>query len=60
MTSQHDSAVRFRELHIPGTPLALANAWDAASARVVAATGAPAVATTSAGVAWGLGAADGD
>ncbi|NUP52199.1 MAG: isocitrate lyase/phosphoenolpyruvate mutase family protein, partial [Catenulispora sp.] len=32
-----------------------------ASARVVAATGAPAVATTSAGVAWGLGAAaDGD
>lgn len=60
MTSQHDLAVRFRELHIPGTPLALANAWDAASARVVAGTGAPAVATTSAGVAWGLGAADGD
>ncbi|NUR59150.1 MAG: isocitrate lyase/phosphoenolpyruvate mutase family protein [Catenulispora sp.] len=60
MTSQHDLAVRFRDLHIPGTPLALANAWDAASARVVAATGAPAVATTSAGVAWGLGAADGD
>lgn len=60
MTSQHDLAVRFRELHVPGTPLALANAWDAASARVVAATGAPAVATTSAGVAWGLGAADGD
>ncbi|GAA1955323.1 isocitrate lyase/phosphoenolpyruvate mutase family protein [Catenulispora subtropica] len=60
MTSQHDLAVRFRELHVPGNPLALANAWDAASARVVAATGAPAVATTSAGVAWGLGAADGD
>jgi 2-methylisocitrate lyase-like PEP mutase family enzyme len=60
MTSQHDLAVHFRDLHIPGTPLALANAWDAASARVVAATGAPAVATTSAGVAWGLGAADGD
>jgi 2-methylisocitrate lyase-like PEP mutase family enzyme len=60
MTSQHDLAVRFRELHVPGRPLALANAWDAASARVVAATGAPAVATTSAGVAWGLGTADGD
>src|SRR2546423_9742883 len=60
MTSQHDLAVRFRDLHIPGRPLALANAWDAASARVVAASSAPAVATTSAGVAWGLGAADGD
>lgn len=44
----------------PGHPLALANAWDVASARVVAATGAPAVATTSAGVAWAFGAPDGD
>lgn len=59
MTSQHEKAAAFHALHIPGTPLALANAWDGASAAVVAATGAPAVATTSAGVAWGLGAADG-
>ncbi|WP_194916038.1 isocitrate lyase/PEP mutase family protein [Catenulispora rubra] len=59
MTSQHDKATRFHALHVPGTPLALANAWDGASARIVASTGAPAVATTSAGVAWGLGAADG-
>ncbi|MEV0267199.1 isocitrate lyase/phosphoenolpyruvate mutase family protein [Hamadaea sp. NPDC050747] len=49
-----------RSLHVPGRPLVLANAWDAASAAVVAATGAPAVATTSAGVAWSLGAPDGD
>ena len=38
----------------------LANAWDAASARVAEAAGAPVVATTSAGVAWSLGARDGD
>ena len=58
--TQHDKALAFSALHIPASPLALANAWDVASARIVAATGAPAVATTSAGVAWGLGAADGD
>ncbi|WFB08386.1 isocitrate lyase/phosphoenolpyruvate mutase family protein [Streptomyces sp. LX-29] len=60
MTEQHALARHFHSLHVPGTPLTLANAWDAASARLVAATGAPAVATTSAGVAWGLGAADGN
>ncbi len=38
----------------------LANAWDVASAVVVESTGAPAVATTSAGVAWSLGVPDGD
>jgi 2-methylisocitrate lyase-like PEP mutase family enzyme len=61
MTSnQHDKAVLFRELHVPGTPLVLANAWDAASARITEAAGVAAVATTSAGVAWSLGAPDGD
>ncbi|MFF3071255.1 isocitrate lyase/phosphoenolpyruvate mutase family protein [Kitasatospora sp. NPDC057904] len=60
MTSQHDSAELFHALHAPAAPLALANAWDAASARLVEAAGARAVATTSAGVAWGLGAADGN
>ncbi|GLY77878.1 hypothetical protein Airi01_061450 [Actinoallomurus iriomotensis] len=39
--------------------LVLPNAWDAISARLVADAGARAVATTSAGVAWSLGAADG-
>jgi 2-methylisocitrate lyase-like PEP mutase family enzyme len=44
-----------RSLHAPGTPLMLANAWDAASARAVVAAGFPAVATTSGGVAATLG-----
>ena len=49
----------FRALH-SGAVLVLPNAWDAASARIVERAGARAVATTSAGVAWSLGAADGD
>lgn len=60
MTTQHELAVRFRSLHDPAAPLALANAWDAASALIVAASGAAAIATSSAGVAWSLGAADGN
>ncbi|MCS0599874.1 isocitrate lyase/phosphoenolpyruvate mutase family protein [Streptomyces sp. LP11] len=56
----HASALAFRALHVPGDPLVLPNAWDAGSAAVVAGAGAPAVATTSAGLAWALGAADGD
>ncbi|MFI5889078.1 isocitrate lyase/phosphoenolpyruvate mutase family protein [Actinoplanes sp. NPDC051513] len=57
MTQQ---AALLRSLHVPGSPLVLPNAWDAASARVAEAAGAPVVATTSAGVAWSLGAPDGD
>jgi 2-methylisocitrate lyase-like PEP mutase family enzyme len=49
-----------RSLHVPGAPLVLANAWDAASARIAEQAGSPVVATTSAGVAWSLGAPDGD
>ncbi|WP_446219278.1 isocitrate lyase/PEP mutase family protein [Micromonospora sp. IBHARD004] len=60
MNDQHIRALHFRSLHVPGEPLVLVNAWDAASARIVAAAGARAVATTSAGVAWSLGAPDGD
>jgi 2-methylisocitrate lyase-like PEP mutase family enzyme len=44
-----------RSLHRPGYPLVLPNAWDAATARAVAAAGFPAVATTSAAVAAALG-----
>jgi 2-methylisocitrate lyase-like PEP mutase family enzyme len=44
-----------RALHVPGTPLVLPNAWDAASARAVVAAGFPVVATTSGGVAAALG-----
>jgi 2-methylisocitrate lyase-like PEP mutase family enzyme len=48
-----------RALHVPGTPLVLANAWDAASARAVVVAGFPVVATTSGGVAATLGYNDG-
>lgn len=59
MTSTADRTKLFHALHRPG-PLVLPNAWDVASALVVAAAGAKAVATTSAGVAWSLGAPDGN
>lgn len=64
MTPQSERADRFRRLHRDGPqrpgPLLLANAWDAGSARLIESLGAPAVATTSAGVAWAHGFADGD
>src|SRR6266545_2921200 len=44
-----------RSLHVPGRPLVLANAWDAASAKAVVSAGFPVVATTSGGVAAALG-----
>ncbi|MDX3307813.1 isocitrate lyase/PEP mutase family protein [Streptomyces sp. NPDC054884] len=52
----------FRRLHhgrLPGDPLVLPGPWDAASARVFAEAGFPALATPSAGVAASLGYADG-
>ncbi|MEU6353324.1 isocitrate lyase/phosphoenolpyruvate mutase family protein [Streptomyces sp. NPDC047072] len=55
-----EAAVAFRALHVPGTPLVLPNAWDVPSARLVEDAGAAAVATTSAGLSWALGVADGD
>lgn len=42
-------------MHVPGTPLLLANAWDVASARLVREVGLPAVATSSAAVAAASG-----
>jgi 2-methylisocitrate lyase-like PEP mutase family enzyme len=54
-----DHAARFRQLHETGV-LVLPNAWDAASARLIEDAGAQAIATTSAGVAWSLGHADGN
>lgn len=53
------AAERFRALHRPGDPVVLPNAWDAASARIVAAQGFPVVATSSVAVAESLGYADG-
>ena len=55
-----DLAARFRKLHERGRPLVLANAWDAGSARIAEQSGAAAVATTSAGLAWSRGYPDGD
>lgn len=54
------SASRFRDLHHAGSLLVLPNAWDAGSAAAIQHAGAPAVATTSAGVAWACGWPDGD
>jgi 2-methylisocitrate lyase-like PEP mutase family enzyme len=60
MTSPHSvNAQVFRRLHTEGL-LLLANAWDAGSARLTESLGAKAVATTSAGVAWSHGYADGN
>lgn len=55
-----DHAKTFRELHAPGRLLVLPNAWDAGSARLIESCGAAAIATTSAGLAWSRGYADGD
>jgi 2-methylisocitrate lyase-like PEP mutase family enzyme len=55
----HDKAVRLRELHRPGQPVVMFNVWDAASARIVEELGAPAVATSSAAIAWLEGYPDG-
>jgi 2-methylisocitrate lyase-like PEP mutase family enzyme len=59
MPTQGEKAARLRELHRPGDPLVLVNAWDAASARLAVAAGAPAVATSSAAAANQLGYPDG-
>jgi len=56
--AQHDKATAFRELHEKGI-FVLPNAWDAGSAALIAAAGAPVIATTSAGVSWALGRPDG-
>nr|HMS81687.1 isocitrate lyase/phosphoenolpyruvate mutase family protein [Burkholderiaceae bacterium] len=54
-----DHARRFHDLHQQGS-FVLPNAWDAASAAVIAAAGAVAIATTSSGVSWALGVPDGE
>src|SRR5229473_5350214 len=56
---QAEKAEQFRKLHGGPRVLVLPNAWDAASARVLEELGFPAIATTSAGVAFALGYPDG-
>ena len=54
-----DIGAVFRELHRPGDPFLLINAWDKGSARMMEALGARAIATTSAGHAFTEGRVDG-
>src|SRR5260370_2813103 len=59
MESQASKAIQFRQLHRGPGVLILPNAWDVASARVFEDAGFPAIATTSAGIAFSLGYPDG-
>lgn len=54
------TAADFHALHAGPDVLVLPNAWDAASAAMMQDSGAKAVATSSAAVAWARGYADGD
>lgn len=56
---QRKKAEAFRALHSASEVLLLPNAWDVASARIVEECGFAAIATTSAGIAFSLGYADG-
>jgi 2-methylisocitrate lyase-like PEP mutase family enzyme len=53
-----DRAAALLALHT-GPGFVLPNAWDAGSARVLEQVGFPAIATTSAGIAWSCGVPDG-
>lgn len=53
-------AEQFRLLHKGDRVLLLPNAWDAGSARLFSRMGFDAIATTSGGIAWSLGYADGE
>jgi 2-methylisocitrate lyase-like PEP mutase family enzyme len=54
----NDKAAALLELHA-GPGFVLPNAWDAGSARILERVGFPAIATTSAGIAWACGVPDG-
>jgi 2-methylisocitrate lyase-like PEP mutase family enzyme len=56
---QRDKGERFRALH-DGEPFVIANPYDVGSARVLAALGCRALATTSSGFAFTLGRRDGE
>jgi 2-methylisocitrate lyase-like PEP mutase family enzyme len=59
MPIHSDPGAMFRMLHRRGEPFILANAWDAGSARMLAALGAQAIGTSSAAHAFTLGRPDG-
>ncbi|MBO1075094.1 isocitrate lyase/PEP mutase family protein [Roseomonas marmotae] len=57
---QNERAARFRALHARPGAFVIPNPWDAGSARILAALGFEALATTSAGLAFSLGRRDGE
>jgi 2-methylisocitrate lyase-like PEP mutase family enzyme len=58
VTSRADNAAAFLALHVPGRPLVMPNPWDVGSAKLLAALGYQALATTSSGYAGTLGRLD--
>jgi 2-methylisocitrate lyase-like PEP mutase family enzyme len=58
-TPELDKAAILLALHA-GPGFVLPNAWDAGSARILEQVGFPAIATTSAGIAWSCGVPDGE
>lgn len=59
MKTQDKRVTEFRELHTAGC-FVMPNPWDVGSARALERLGFPALATTSAGLAWTLGIPDGN
>jgi 2-methylisocitrate lyase-like PEP mutase family enzyme len=60
MHTQLAKAQTLRDLHTRSGIFLMPNAWDAGSARMLAASGFPAIATTSAGISFSHGVADSD
>jgi 2-methylisocitrate lyase-like PEP mutase family enzyme len=59
VTPSTDKAAALLALHA-GRGFVIPNAWDAGSARILEQVGFPAIATTSAGIAWSCGVPDGE
>jgi len=59
LEAQKSKALAFRALHHGRKVLVLPNVWDVATGRIIEEAGFPAIATTSAGVAFSLGYPDG-
>lgn len=60
MNTLQEKSRRFSELHKANKMFLLPNAWDVASAYIYEQQGFPAIATTSAGIAYALGYPDGE
>jgi len=58
-SQQKKKAEAFLAMHTGEDPVLLANVWDVAGARIVEGAGLPAIATTSAGIAFAQGYPDG-